>query len=85
MEFGEKTRDGSPGIAGKEGPHLAMTAVSRGFSRVRRQCGVSHEGQRGAQGASRVSLGKSGLPCEWRGGLRHCSRVTVGASGHNMH
>ena len=67
MEFGEKTRDGSPGIAGKEGPHLAMTAVSRGFSRVRRQCGVSHEVRRGAQGASRVAPGKSDLHASGQG------------------
>ena len=51
------------------------------FLELRRQCGVSHEVQRGAQGASCVAPGKSDLPCEWRGGARHCSRVTVGASG----
>ena len=32
-----------------------------GFLELRRQCGVSHEVRRGAQGASRVAPGKSGL------------------------
>ena len=32
VEFGERTRDCSLGHAGKEGPHLAMTRASRGFS-----------------------------------------------------
>ena len=32
-----------------------------GFLYLRRQCGVSHEVRRGAQGASRVVPGKSGL------------------------
>ena len=31
------------------------------FLELQRQCGVSHEVQRGAQGASRVAPGKSGL------------------------
>ena len=37
VEFGESTRDCSPGHAGKEGPHLAMSGESRGFSGVRTQ------------------------------------------------
>ena len=32
-----------------------------GFLKLRRQCGVSHEVQQGAQRASRVVLGTSGL------------------------
>ena len=32
-----------------------------GFLELRHQCGVSHEVRRGAQGASRVAPGKSGL------------------------
>ena len=32
-----------------------------GFHELQRQCGVSHEVLRGAQGASHVALGKSGL------------------------
>ena len=34
VEFGERTRDWTPGHAGKEGPHLEMTVASRGFSRA---------------------------------------------------
>ena len=32
-----------------------------GFLKLRRQCGVSHEVQQGAQGASHVAPGKSGV------------------------
>ena len=32
-----------------------------GFLELRRQCGVSHEVRQGAQGASRVVPGKSGV------------------------
>ena len=32
-----------------------------GFFELQHQCGVSHEVRRGAQGASRVAPGKSGL------------------------
>ena len=32
MEFGERTRDCSPGHARKEGRHVAKTGASRGFS-----------------------------------------------------
>ena len=34
VEFGERTWDCSPGHAGKDGPHLAMTEGSCGFSRA---------------------------------------------------
>ena len=38
-----------------------------GFLKVQRQCGFSQEVRRGAQGASRVAPGKSGLQAlgEW--------------------
>ena len=32
LQFGERTRNCSPGQTGKEGPHLAMSGESRGFS-----------------------------------------------------
>ena len=32
VEFAEKTRDGSSGHGGNEGPNPAMTGASRGFS-----------------------------------------------------
>ena len=34
VEFGERTRDWTPGHAGKGGPHLEMTVASRGFSQA---------------------------------------------------
>ena len=34
VEFGERTQDCSPGHAGKEDPHLAMTGASCWFSRA---------------------------------------------------
>ena len=43
LQFGERTRDCSPGHAGKEGPQLARTGESQGFLELRRQYGVSHE------------------------------------------
>ena len=61
MEFGERTRDCSPGHAGKEGPHIAMTGRLVRFLEVRCQDGVSHKIRWGAQGVSRVVTGKSGL------------------------
>ena len=54
------------------------------FLNLRRQCEVSPDIRRGVEGA-RVAPGKSGLPCEWRGGARHCSRLTVGVSGLKTH
>ena len=38
-----------------------------GFLELQRQCGVSHEVLRGAQGASHVALGKSGLHAHCEG------------------
>ena len=61
MEFGERTRDCSLGHAGNEGHHLAMMGNLMVFLELWRQCGVSHEVRWGAQGASRVGPGKSGL------------------------
>ena len=58
VEFGQRTRDCSLGHAGKEGPHLEMTGASRGFSQ---------EVRRGAQGASCVAPGKSGLDARGEG------------------
>ena len=34
VKFGERTRDCSPGQAGKEGPHLSLTGASCGFSQT---------------------------------------------------
>ena len=38
-----------------------------GFFELQRQCGVSHEVGRGAQGASRVAPGKSDLHARGKG------------------
>ena len=38
-----------------------------GFLELRRQCGVSHEVRRGAQGASRVAPEKSSLHARFEG------------------
>ena len=50
-----------------------------GFLELRRQCGVSHEVQQGAQGASRVEPGKSGLHARGEG-----ERVLALALGKEM-
>ena len=52
------TRDSSPGHAGKEGPHLAMMAASRGFSRLLRWICTQNEGNvyRSLWGATRPAL-----------------------------
>ena len=41
---GERTRDCSPGHAGKEGPQLARTGVSLGFPRAAAPVGVFSRG-----------------------------------------
>ena len=38
LEFGERTRDCTPGHAGKEGPHLTMTGGLGGFTELQRLC-----------------------------------------------
>ena len=40
LQFGERTRDCSPGQAGKEGPHLARTGASQGFPRAAASMGL---------------------------------------------
>ena len=44
LQFGERTRDCSPGQAGKEGPHLAMTGASHGFPQAAAPMGVFSRG-----------------------------------------
>ena len=61
MEFGEKTRDCSPGHAGNEGLHIAMTGASRAFSRgVVPGWGFSQDTM-GSSGSLSCGEGKSGL------------------------
>ena len=61
VEFGERTRDCSLSHAGNKGPYLTMTGESCGFLEQRRQCGISHEVRRLAQGSSPGAPGMSGL------------------------
>ena len=44
LQFEERTRDCSPGQAGKEGPHLAMTGASHGFPQAAAPLGVFSRG-----------------------------------------
>ena len=44
LPFGERTRDWSPGHAGKEGPQLSSTGPSQGFPRAAAHVGVFSRG-----------------------------------------
>ena len=71
LQFGERTRDWSPGHAGIEGPQLARTGASQGFPRAAAPVGVF------SRGTTRISVSLScgtrevRSPCAWRGGARH--------------
>ena len=81
LQFGERTRDCSPGHAGKEGPHLEMTGASRGFSRAVAPVWGFSRGTTGSSGS--LSCGNREVRSPWagQGGARHCSPVRVGESG----
>ena len=81
LQFGERTRDCSPGHAGKEGPHLEMTGASRGFSRAAAPVWGFSRGTTGSSGS--LSCGNREVRSPWagQGGARHCSQVRVGESG----
>ena len=81
MEFEERARDCSPGHAGKEGLHLAMTEASRGFSGAGEPVWDFSRGMTGSSGSLSCGAREVKSPCEFRGGTRHCSRVMVGESG----
>ena len=55
------TRDCFPGHAGKKALISRLRGRLVGFLQLRRQYQISHEVRRGAQRASRVVLGTSGL------------------------
>ena len=61
LPFGERTRDCSPGHAGKEGPQLARTGASQGFPRAAAPVGVFSRGTTRISGTSRTAPGKSCL------------------------
>ena len=84
VEFEERPRDCSPGHAGKEGLHLAMTEASRVFSRAGEPVWDFSRGMTGSSGSLSCGAREVKSPCEWRGGMRHCSRVMVGESGFKM-
>ena len=81
VEFEKRIRYSSPGHAGKEGPHLAMTGASRGFSRAAESVWGFSRGTKGSSGS--LSCGNSEVRSPWagQGGAHHCSRVRVGESG----
>ena len=78
VDFGERTRYCSPGHAEKEGPHLAMTGASRGFSRAEAQVWCFPRGKAGSSGIILCGAREVRSPCTWRGGVRHCSLVMIG-------
>ena len=83
LQFGERTRDCSPGQAGKEGPHLAMSGESRGFSGAAVPVWGFSQGTTRSLGNLSCGVREVKSPYEWRGGARHCSRVMVVESGLN--
>ena len=81
VEFGESTRDCSPGHAGKEGPHIVMTEASCAFSWGAVPGWGFSQDTMGSSGSLSCGDRKDRSPCTCGGGARHCSRVMVGESG----
>ena len=75
VKFGERTRDCSPGQAGKEGPHLAMSGASHGFPQAAAPVGVFSRGTTRTSGSLSCGARELMSPCAWRGGAGHHSRV----------
>ena len=69
LQFGERTRDCSPGQAEKKALISRGRGHLRAFLQLRRPWGFSHEARRGSQGASRAAPGKSGLHAHGEGEL----------------
>ena len=67
VEFGESTRDCSPGHAGKEGPHLAMSGESR-FSGAAVPVWGFSQGTTGSSGSLSCGVREVKSPYECRGG-----------------
>ena len=67
VEFGERIRDCSPGHAGKEGPHLAMTGASRGFSRAAAPVWSFSQSTSESSGSLSCGAREVRSPCAWRG------------------
>ena len=75
LQFGERTRDCSPGQAGKEGPHLAMTGASYVFPQAAAPVGDFSRGTTRTSGSLSCGARELMSPCAWRGGAGHHSRV----------
>ena len=78
LQFGERTRDCSPGQAGKEGPQLARTGASQGFPRAAAPMGFFSRSTTRISGSLSCGAREVRSPCAWRGGARPGSRVTGG-------
>ena len=91
IPFGERTRDCSPGHAGRECPQLARTGASQGFPRAAAPVGVFSRGTTRISGSLSCGAREVRSPCAWRGGpgksnlpfelsgrAGDCSRVTEG-------
>ena len=78
LQFGERTRDCSPGHARKEIPQLARTGASQGFPRAAAPVGVFSRGTTRISGSLSCGAREVRSPCAWRGGARPGSRVTGG-------
>ena len=67
VEFGKRIRDSSPGHAGKEGLHLAMTEASRVFSGAGDPVWDFSRGMTWSSGSLSCGAREVKSPCEWRG------------------
>ena len=65
LQFGERTRDCSPGQAGKEGPQLAMTGASHGFPQAAAPVGVFSRGMTRTSGSLSCGAREFMSPCAW--------------------
>ena len=70
LQFGERTRDCSPGHAGKEGPHLSMMGASQGFPLAVPPVGVFSRGTTRITGSLSCGVREVRSPCTWREGAR---------------
>ena len=81
VEFEKRIRYSSPGHAGKEGPHLAMTGAYGGFSRAAASVWGFSRGTTGSSGSLSYGAREVRSPCAWRGGACHFYRAMEADSG----
>ena len=65
VEFGERTRDCSPGHARKEGRHVVKTGASRRFSRAAASLWGFSRGTTGSSGSLSYGAREVRSPCAW--------------------